>query len=219
MQKPIDHVIWDFNGTILDDCDYAVSVRNRTFPAFGLPIIHDMDAYKKAFCFPVRKYYEDAGVTDENFDAVAHAWMDEYVRGSESIPLHEGVLTALTAFQEAGIKQVVLSASEQSILETQLSFYHLLPFFEKVLGLSDIYAKSKVAIGKGYIQSHAIDPDGCILLGDTLHDADVARAMNIRCLLIANGHQLKETLLTAGVPVVDDVFEAMAYVKRHHQKS
>ena len=39
------------------------------------------------------------------------------------------------------------------------------------------------------------------MIGDTLHDAEVARAMGTRCMLVARGHHSRETLLTAGVPV------------------
>ena len=37
--SPIRQVLWDWNGTLLDDLAYAIGVRNRTFPAFGLPRI------------------------------------------------------------------------------------------------------------------------------------------------------------------------------------
>ena len=88
-------VIWDFNGTLLDDLAYAVDVRNRVFPRFGLPAIDSLERYYEQFTFPVRLYYERAGVTDANFTAVANAWMDEYVRGFDSLSLREGALEAL----------------------------------------------------------------------------------------------------------------------------
>ena len=46
------------------------------------------------------------------------------------------------------------------------------------------------------------------MIGDTLHDADVARAMGCRCILVCGGHQLPETLKTAGVPVADTLRDA-----------
>lgn len=206
---PVRQVLWDWNGTLLDDLWYAIGVRNRVFPAFGLPRMDSLEEYYRQFTFPVKLYYERAGVTDENFDQVAHAWMDEYVRGSRTIPLHSDAETVVHQFKNAGIRQAVLSASKLEILNEQLSFYPQLDgCFDRVLGLGDIYARSKEAIGCAYLQSCGIPAAETVMLGDTLHDADVAKAMGCRCILIAKGHQSRETLLEAGVPVCCSLSEA-----------
>ena len=44
-------VLWDWNGTLLDDLAYAIGVRNRTFPAFGLPRIESVAEYHRQFTF------------------------------------------------------------------------------------------------------------------------------------------------------------------------
>ena len=77
--------------------------------------------YHRQFTFPVRRYYERAGVTDETFEAVAHAWMAEYVRGFDSVPLHGDAAEALSRFAAAGAAQVVLSATRRDMLETQIA--------------------------------------------------------------------------------------------------
>ena len=203
-------VFWDWNGTLLDDLDYAIGVRNRVFPAFGLPKIANLDEYYAQFTFPVRLYYERAGVTDEQFDAVAHAWMAEYIRGMAAAPLRSDALSTLTTLRERGLRQVILSASSIPVLTEQLNHYALTPYFDTILGLSHIYATSKQAIGEAYLQECGIPPCACTLIGDSLHDADVARAMGTQCILLTGGHQSRDTLLTAGVPVCTSLTEAAA---------
>ena len=44
-----------------------------------------------------------------------------------------------------------------------------------------------------------------MVVGDTEHDYEVARAMDADCILVANGHQSKTRLQALGVPVLDDV--------------
>ena len=75
----IKQILWDWNGTLLDDLQYGMDVRNRIFPTFNLPTINSIQEYHAQFTFPIRLYYERAGVTDEIFVPIAHAWMDEYV--------------------------------------------------------------------------------------------------------------------------------------------
>lgn len=200
-------VLWDWNGTLLDDLRYAIGVRNRTFPAFGLPGLSSVEAYHRVFTFPVRAYYESAGVTDQNFEAVAHAWMAEYVRGFGGVSLHGDALETLERFKQAGVKQVVLSATKRDMLESQLARFPIRAYFDEVLGLGDIYAGSKEAIGRAYLSGCGVAPEESVMIGDTLHDAEVARAMGTRCILVARGHQSREKLLSAGVPVADSLRE------------
>lgn len=209
--SPIRQVLWDWNGTLLDDLAYAIGVRNRTFPAFGLPRIGSVAEYHRQFTFPVRRYYERAGVTDETFVAVAHAWMAEYVRGFDAVPLHVDAVETLARFAAAGVRQAVLSATRRDMLESQIARFPIRACFTDVLGLSDIYARSKEAVGLDYLARCGVPAASTLMIGDTLHDAEVARAMGTGCVLVARGHQSRETLLTAGVPVMDTLVEAAAW--------
>lgn len=201
-------IVWDWNGTLLDDLRYAMDVRNRSFPAFSLPTIDSVEDYHRQFTFPVRTYYERAGVTEENFEAVAHAWMAEYVRGFSCVKLHADARETLERFHKAGLRQVMLSATRRDMLAKQVTPFGILPYFSELLGLSDIYAGSKEAIGRAYLEGCGIPADETVLIGDTLHDADVARSLGARCVLVSRGHQSAETLRASGFPVVNSLREA-----------
>ena len=201
-------ILWDWNGTLLDDLRYGMAVRNRVFPAFNLPTIDSLETYHAQFTFPIRLYYERAGVTDDIFVAVAHAWMDEYVRGFASVPLHADARQTLDFFSRTGLRQVVLSASRRDLLTQQIARFDIQHYFADILGLGDIYAGSKEEIGRHYLQNCGIAPEETLMIGDTLHDAEVAAAIGARCVLVARGHQSRQTLLTAGVPVVDTLKQA-----------
>lgn len=208
----IKQILWDWNGTLLDDLAYGIRVRNRTFPAFGLPTMDSIEEYHRQFTFPIRTYYERAGVTDENFVAVAHAWMDEYVRSFAEVSLHEDACETLERFRQAGMKQVVLSASRRDMLCDQIASFGIQSCFSEILGLDNIYAGSKEEIGRRYLESCGVHPRETIMLGDTLHDADVAKAVGVGCILIARGHQSRQTLLESGFPVVSTLREAAVLV-------
>jgi phosphoglycolate phosphatase len=196
-------ILWDWNGTLLDDVRYAIGVRNRVFPRFGLPALDSLAAYHAQFTFPVKEYYYRAGVTDDTCVAVAHAWMDEYVRGCAGVPLFDDALAALDLFHAAGCAQAVLSASKRDMLADQLLNAGILARFDAVLGLDHIYATSKEDIGREYLAQSGYAAWDAVMIGDTLHDAEVARALNCGCVLVARGHQSREALLTAGYPVTD----------------
>ena len=74
-------------------------------------------------------------------------------------------------------RQVILSASKRQNLLGQMARFDILPYFDEVLGLDHIYATSKEGIGRAWMERAGVDPADCAMIGDTLHDADVARAM------------------------------------------
>ena len=164
----IEQVLWDWNGTLLDDLEYSIQVRNNIFPAFHLPTLSGVEEYHRQFTFPVRLYYQRAGVTDEIFDDVAHAWMAEYERRMDTIPLHGDAVETVERFRRAGLGQTVLSASEQTLLRRQLALYGLEGRFDAILGRGDIYAGSKEAIGREYLQGSGVPAEAAVMIGDSL---------------------------------------------------
>ena len=110
-------------------------------------------------------------------------------------------------FQKLGTKQSVLSAYSLRTLNQMLEHFNLLPFFEEVKGLDNIYAASKLELGKELIQKLNLNGTRALLIGDTLHDAEVAIEFGIEAILITRGHQSKNALLKSGVPVFDSLEE------------
>jgi len=106
------------------------------------------------------------------------------------------------------ISQSILSASAQNNLEMQLKPFKIQEYFDETLGISDIYAKSKVEIGLDYLSRNHVKEG--ILIGDTTHDFEVSQAMNIDCVLVAHGHQSKEKLSQCNVPVFGNLDEVLS---------
>lgn len=198
-------VFWDWNGTLLDDVWTGTAAMNTLLKRYNLPLLHDTAHYREVFCFPVSEYYKKVGLGGELFSTTSHEWMDEYNAREGQCLLREGAMEALNAFRAAGWRQVVLSASKLDNLLAQMRRYDVTPYFDAVLGLDHIYATSKVEIGREWLRTQQIDPADCVMIGDTLHDAQVAEALCCRCILAAGGHQSRRVLESAGCEVVDGV--------------
>lgn len=205
----INTILWDWNGTLLDDVQLVVDVNNRVFTAYGLPPT-TVEKYRSCFRFPIREYYRDLGVTDDIFDEVAHAWYEGFLESFPGCPLHKEAVEAAKTFKAAGYRQVIISASKVDALREQVASYPELDgLFDDVLGLDNIYAASKVALAKGYMAAGNLSPDTVLFLGDTTHDAEVAAAIGCSCLLISGGHQPDAVLRQSGCQVVRDCTEAV----------
>ena len=209
-------ILWDWNGTLLDDVALCVDALNRLLARYGYPQRYNHDQYRAIFGFPVQDYYARAGFdfTRDSFDALAQSFMEDYIPASEACPLMDGAREALDAFAAAGLHQVVLSASPITTLEHQVAVRGVTGYFDRLLGLGDIYAKSKVALGLSYLDETGFDPDRTVMIGDSTHDFEVAQALGVRCVLQSSGHQPPEVLRQTGATVVPGLREAAQTILR-----
>ena len=206
-------ILWDWNGTLLDDVWLGLEAMNVLLKRYNKPLLRDLTHYREVFCFPVSEYYDKLGIGGDMFAVTGQEWMNEYYAREEQCTLRTGAMEALSAFRTAGCRQVVLSASKRDNLLAQMARYAgVREHFDAVLGLDHIYATSKVAIGQGWMQENGVSPADCVMIGDTLHDAEVAQALHCRCILVADGHQTRETLKSAGVTVADDLSHAVKII-------
>ena len=196
------HIVWDWNGTLLDDVQASVNAINCLLAARALPRT-DIPCYRELFGFPVRNYYTAIGfrLEEENWDLLARTYHDLYL-AEPSIRLHDGATPVLRFCREAGLGLSVLSASEQSILERMLADAGLADSFDFVHGVDNLHGHSKVETGRRLMRRIPCPPAQVLFVGDTLHDLEVARELGCPCVLIAQGHQSPTRLLAAGVPVL-----------------
>ncbi len=208
-------VIWDFNGTILDDTNMSYELTNKQLINFGYKPMRDIEHYKDVFCFPIEKYYKDAGFNfdDHPFDMLAKDYAEMYTKQYTSCALHKNIIEVLEQLKQKNIRQIILSASEKATLEEQLDFYGITQYFDTVLGLDDVYAKSKVEMAKQWMKDTNFDGTDAIYVGDTTHDFEVANQLGVMCVLYAGGHQNEQILKATGAHVVTNLSQVLNFIK------
>jgi phosphoglycolate phosphatase len=90
--------------------------------------------------------------------------------------------------QAAGLTQSILSAYRHETLCEIVAHFSLTPRFVRLTGLDNIYAHSKIDLGRAWLAELALPREQILLIGDTLHDFDVAAALGVDCLLVSGGH-------------------------------
>lgn len=200
------HVIWDFNGTILDDMQAGIDSVNEMLTARGLPPVSGLEAYRELFDFPVKDYYAKLGFDFEKEDfgtVLAPIWVKLYEERCTKAALFPGVRALNLALREAGLSQSILSASERGMMLSQLAERGANGWFDEVWGNDSIHAHGKEHLAAAWREAH---PGArAVLIGDTTHDAKVAGLIGADCILVAAGHQSRERLAACGVPVVPEL--------------
>lgn len=213
-QYPYTHVIWDFNGTILDDIDLGIRCVNTMLSKRHLPIIPSREHYRAIMGFPIIDYYARLGFDFEKEDyytKLAPEWVDLYMTGERECPMMDGVLETLQAVRDMGIPQIVLSASNRDQLLYQLRRLGVDTYFDEILGLDNIYAKSKTHLANLWLSQNPTAVPLC--LGDTDHDAALADAIGADCVLYTGGHQSREKLALCGKPMIDQIGQVLDFLR------
>lgn len=203
------HIIWDWNGTLLDDGWLCVQILNRMLSDRQMKTT-TLTQYQMDFDFPVIGYYVKLGFDfkQESFDEIAREYIAAYESQRVKCRLRDGVVDIIKALKSKGFLQSVLSASQKSSLIEALEIFGLKDYFENIEGLDDYYAHSKVDIGKKLMRNLPVSGKEVLFIGDTTHDYEVACQMGADCLLLPAGHQSKERLIACGAKVCDSLDEA-----------
>lgn len=212
-KEKYSHIIWDWNGTLFDDVNWSLSVINKMLASRDMKVLEDVEAYRNVFCFPIIDYYKNVGLSfeEESFEQLANEFITLYHSAhNDDFWLHDQATFVLETIHKEQISQVILSASEIGYLTSQVNSFDITHYFDDLLGLSDVYAKSKVDVGIAYLSEKKIER--ALLIGDTEHDFEVAEALGAECVLIANGHQSKERLQSCNVPVLEEVSQVVDFI-------
>jgi phosphoglycolate phosphatase len=192
-------IIWDFNGTLLNDAEVCVECMNSLLKERALPHL-EVSRYREIFTFPVREYYLSLGFDfgREPFEVPAHRFIDLYREKLHEAPLHIGTEHILEHFKSSGFSQIILSAMEEEFLTETLKGKGIFHYFDKVAGISNHLGEGKLDVARNLLANSGNSGHKLWLIGDTLHDFEVAEGLGIPCILIAQGHQSKARL--AGLP-------------------
>ena len=190
-------VLWDWNGTLLDDVALCVDALNRLLRIYHYPQQYSLAQYREIFGFPIEDYYIRAGFdfSKNSYKELADDYMQDYLARAGACPLAKSAVPALS-------------------LEQQVTERGVRPYFDRLLGLDNIYARSKVEVGLAYLtelKHRGAVPAQAVMIGDSVHDFEVAQALGVRCVLQTAGHQSAQQLRATGAPVVPDVLAAAQY--------
>ncbi len=210
------YIMWDWNGTILDDLTINFEIINILLKERGLKQMPSTDIYRNAFDFPIINFYLTLGFNfeEESFSAVAREYSfmyDERFYETEIFPDAEGTLRR---FKEKGIEQIIVSASQESLLQKQVCYHKIDHLFTDIIGTRDIYANSKVDFALQWMAQNDIKANEVLFVGDTPHDFEVAESIGCDCVLLGRGHCSTERLSSLGVSVLSSIEELEKLVEQ-----
>ncbi|MFM1848518.1 MAG: hypothetical protein RL417_1992 [Pseudomonadota bacterium] len=207
-KSPIKHILWDWNGTLLDDVHLTVDVTNKVLLPHGGSEI-DVNYHRQNFVFPVSDYYRHLGFPPERIDhsTINSSWGSLYESRKHECSLHSDAHTVLRELGESGFQQAVLSAYPQDLLHPTIAHFGIEHHFRGIFGNPRNDGTSKLGTAQRLVKELALDPAEALIVGDTHHDAEIGAALGCRVILVSHGHQDHARLAGSPHPVCRSLSE------------
>jgi phosphoglycolate phosphatase-like HAD superfamily hydrolase len=209
-----DHLVWDWNGTLLNDLSLVVTATNAAFASVAGPVV-TADEHRVRFRRPVADYYAEVlgrAVDADAFGELDRIFHDAYRSGLTTCALADDATTAMAAWPGS---QSLLSMWFHDELVPAVRTYGLAGLFDRVDGLrTTVGGDRKAAHLARHLAELGVAGESVVLVGDSLDDADAAEAVGARCVLYSGGFTDPERLRASGRPVADTLTEAVRLARR-----
>ncbi|WP_329132490.1 haloacid dehalogenase-like hydrolase [Streptomyces sp. NBC_01476] len=211
------HLVWDWNGTLFHDMDAVIGATNASFAELGLPPI-TLDRYRELYCVPVPRFYErliGRLPTDAEWEVMDATFHRHYWAMAEACGLAEGARELLTARQAAGLTQSLCSLAPHEQLLPMVTTHGIDRHFVRVDGRTGPSTAGKAEQMALHLASlDGVDTSTVVVIGDALDDAAAAAHVGAYAVLYTGGSGSRQSLESAGVPVVDTLTDAVALAER-----
>ncbi len=203
-------IFWDWNGTLLNDSQICIDAMNRMRKKYQYQPI-DRNMYEETFDFPVENYYRNIGWDFQKhpFRDIGIEFMEYYEHDIYEAKIQKGAQKVIEKLENDGKQQFLVSAMENGLLHKLTKFYGVKSWFDRVQGIEDHYGNGKAHLFESLIQKYGLAPENILMMGDTLHDAEIAAELGIDCILLYSGHQAYSRLKRAGFPVIESYDELL----------
>ncbi|QSB05589.1 HAD family hydrolase [Natronoglycomyces albus] len=208
------HLVWDWNGTLLNDFGAVVSATNTVITEAGGPFL-TAEEQGARFRRPIIAYYSELvgrSLTEAEFAELDKAFHAAYLEHLRFVDLHAESRSALSIWP--GTQSLLSMWFHQSLMPL-ITRFDLAEKFALVQGLrSESDGHSKQPHLERHLESLQLRPQECVLIGDTVDDAKSALGLGAQVVLFTGGFSSREQLQGVGVPLADSLSEAVTIAQQ-----
>ena len=206
----IEHVVWDWNGTLLDDFEITAEASAIMIRLAGRSDV-TYDDIRASHTRPFSDFFRmlvGRDPTEDEMGASLRRYIDMYEPIKRELPLASDALQSLSLLRDHGIGQSILSMAPDEELNELVGLRGIRDYFRRVDGATVLGQEKKVESLRRHVDALGCVPGRVALVGDTVDDFLAADALGIRAVLVTTGMNARQRLLATGAPVTDTLLAA-----------
>ena len=204
-------IIWDYNGTVLDDVDTSVAAVNEMLKKRNLPLTNK-NIYIQNLNMPLDDYYASIGIKNISISELSLEFRENCIKHKNLSGIFEDFFPAITKAKKQNINNILLSSLYHEFLKEDTENYKITEYFDYISGCRDTSVGSKTSLAKEYIEKHKIKPEEVVFIGDLPTDAKTAAQIGAKCILVPRGHCCKTRCEDTGVKTCNSLIQAIEYL-------
>lgn len=196
-------VIWDWNGTLLNDAVVSHEILIEMAQERGIPLF-SFEQYQHTHTSSLDELFSGLGFdikTEPVKTVLSPRFWGAYSSQINKYGLHDDSVNTLQAIRSKNILQAVLSAHPHESLITDIESFRISHLFDHIQGCEAERGIGKKNYAQSVMDKLNLKKEETVLIGDTRHDAEVASFLGVECVLVSRGFESHAHLASTGIPV------------------
>jgi len=186
----IKHVIFDFDGTIVESRYLAVELLNELAPKYKLRIITENDyEHLRSLSIPERCRF--IKLPFYKLPKLKIELTGKYRRAIATLPMISGVREVLDLLKAAGLGLSIISSNSAENINAFFK-HNLVNVFGNIISSGGLFGKDKAI--KNFLTQQGLPSQAVIYVGDECRDIKACKKNQVRVIAVTWGYDNKELL-------------------------
>ncbi|MDW7671989.1 MAG: HAD-IA family hydrolase [Bacillota bacterium] len=182
------HLLFDFDGTLVDSLGIGMKAFNAIGDRHGYPHIHAEDL-EMLMRKPIRDRFNHYDVPMVKLPSLVVEFYKEYRNSLKELQFFEGIPEMLNNLYEAGYRISVMSSNDPNMINSYMK-QHGVQLFHRIVGSSRLFGKDRMI--RRYMRREKIDLDQILYVGDELRDIEACKKVGVPIIWVSYGFDHEE---------------------------
>lgn len=184
----INTVIFDYNGTLVNDTEKMAKLFSNALEKAGLEPI-TLTEFSNNFALPVSRFASNLGLNKTQKKEVVQNFINEWKKYKDKTPLYENTKEILKYLRDNDIKIIILTAYLPEPLEKELKENKINQFIDEI-----ICDGNKLGAITNFFKDNNLKPGESLCVGDANFDIECGKNSGMITVGFTGGYVPKERL-------------------------
>lgn len=217
MKTRFELIIFDWDGTLSDSVGLITDLMIQSFLLHNVSPpsrmeVADILGIKLSEAFKILLKEKDQNASELIFNS----YIELYNQSSNKVKLFDGVELGIKELDKYGYKIAIATGGGRNYLDSCLAQTSIKDFINVTKTSDDCFSKPHPQMCNEILNELIIEPEKSIVIGDSIHDLQMAKNAGISSLAVTYGAHKQDSLsVYDALDYMDDANMVFDWIRRH----
>jgi phosphoglycolate phosphatase len=217
MKTRFELIIFDWDGTLSDSVGLITDLMIQSFLLHNVSPpsrmeVADILGIKLSEAFKILLKEKDQNASE----LILNSYIDLYNQSSNKVKLFDGVELGIKELHRYGYKIAIATGGGRNYLDSCLAQTSIKDFINVTKTSDDCFSKPHPQMCNEILNELIIEPEKSIVIGDSIHDLQMAKNAGISSLAVTYGAHKQDSLsVYDALDYMDDANMVFDWIRRH----